>query len=454
MKLNLSFLAYCNLFSSRFFTVIIRLRSVVCRYSLSMSQTNEKTDPWIDEQFISEKLKCAKVSVQIDFESNRSISIAGELFNVRGIVGVGDSEGCVSLNSDLDELKSFVSRSNDFILGYFSYDLKNSLECLSSDNPDFVGFNQFHFFVPQELYFKTDNGWLCQRHGNIIYSKVSRPTVRVGNEFNIASKQGYIHQVENLQQHIQFGDIYEVNYCIQHGFENAVVEPYRLYQELQENSPAPFSCYVADNGKYLMSSSPERFMKKEGNRIFSQPMKGTNRSTSDNKKQKEELRNNAKEVAENVMITDLVRNDLSRSAKKGSIKVDELCGVYEFEHVNAMISTVSGELREDVHPLDALLRAFPMGSMTGAPKIRAMELIDQFEDFSRGLYSGAVGYFTPDLDFDFNVVIRSVLYNEEKQIVTFPTGGAITINSDPEKEYEECMLKAEAMRNVLLNHAK
>jgi para-aminobenzoate synthetase component 1 len=183
-------------------------------------------------------------------------------------------------------------------------------------------------------------------------------------------------------------------------------------------------------------------------------MKGTNRKTVDNETQKASLRNDSKEVAENVMITDLVRNDLSRSAKKGSVKVDELCGVYEFEHVNQMISTVSAELRDDVHPLDAILNAFPMGSMTGAPKIRAMELIDEYEDFSRGLYSGAVGYFTPDLDFDFNVIIRSILYNEEKKVVTFPTGSAITINSNPEKEYDECMLKAEAMRKVLLNHEK
>ncbi|MGB0918258.1 MAG: chorismate-binding protein, partial [Flavobacteriales bacterium] len=159
------------------------------------------------------------------------------------------------------------------------------------------------------------------------------------------------------------------------------------------------------------------------------------------------------ERAENIMITDLVRNDLSRSAKKGTVKVEELCGVYEFEHVNQMISTVSAELREDVHPLDALLNAFPMGSMTGAPKIKAMELIDESEGFSRGLYSGSVGYFTPDLDFDFNVIIRSILYNSEKRVVTFPTGSAITINSDPEKEYEEMILKAEAMRDVILNHA-
>lgn len=357
--------------------------------------------------------------------------------------------------SDIEKLRKWLTQQNDVVLGYFNYDFKNCLEELSSNNPDYIGLPSFHFFVPKDVFLLTEEGWVCYSHGSTQEEKpASKEQTQLGTELNSVSKEMYCHQVENLQQHIQFGDIYEVNYCVQHGFENTVVEPYRLYKELQENSPAPFSCFVADNGKYLMSSSPERFMRKEGNRVISQPMKGTNRRTSDNEKQKEELRNNAKEVAENVMITDLVRNDLSRSAKKGTVQVDELCGVYEFEHVNTMISTVSAELREDVHPLDALLNAFPMGSMTGAPKIRAMELIDQFEDFSRGLYSGAVGYFTPDLDFDFSVVIRSILYNEEKQIVTFPTGGAITINSDPEKEYEECMLKAEAMRNVLLNHAK
>ncbi len=372
------------------------------------------------------------------------------------MVASGIQSECVGkLDVDISELRQFLTDAQDFVFGYFSYDFKNCLEELSSTNPDSIGFPNVHFFVPKDVYLLTEEGWVCYSQGNDFPEKeTSKEAARLGTVLNSISKEMYCHQVENLQQYIQFGDIYEVNYCVQHGFENTVVEPYRLYQQLQEHSPAPFSCFVADNGKYLMCSSPERFMQKERSRIISQPMKGTNRRTSDNEKQKEELRNNAKEVAENVMITDLVRNDLSRSAKKGTVKVDELCGVYEFEHVNTMISTVSAELREDVHPLDALLNAFPMGSMTGAPKIRAMELIDQFEDFSRGLYSGAVGYFTPDLDFDFNVVIRSILYNEEKQIVTFPTGGAITINSDPEKEYEECMLKAEAMRNVLLNHAK
>lgn len=402
----------------------------------------------------SEKLKAAKNCIVFDDTSGFS-STNLQPFKFSRLVALGVADEFVGRSShDLVRLRAWLSEVKDFVVGYFSYDLKNLVEDLESINTDEIGFPLFHFFVPQELHFIGDDGVDSYVKSNAIDFLGRMNSAKLGEQIGQVSKEQYVHQVDNLKQHIQFGDIYEVNYCIQHGFENTIVEPYRLYQELQENSPAPFSCYVADNGKYLMSSSPERFMRKEGNRIISQPMKGTNRRTSDNEKQREALRNNAKEVAENVMITDLVRNDLSRSAKKGSVKVDELCGVYEFEHVNTMISTVSAELREDVHPLDGLLNAFPMGSMTGAPKIRAMELIDQFEDFSRGLYSGAVGYFTPDLNFDFNVVIRSILYNEEKQIVTFPTGGAITINSDPEKEYEECMLKAEAMRNVLLNHAK
>ncbi|MCF8463846.1 MAG: anthranilate synthase component I family protein [Flavobacteriales bacterium] len=374
------------------------------------------------------------------------------------LVGIGIEHEIIGASlEDLTKLRKWLSEKDDMILGYFSYDLKNLLENLESKNSDRIEFPLFHFFVPKVVCLVDGKEVECYYHGEIDDQVDLQDLVKsrkIGDTKNQQLKEEYVLQVKELQKRIQLGDIYEVNYCVEHSFEKTTVEPYRLYEELQMASPAPFSCFVADNGKYLMSSSPERFMQKSGSRIISQPMKGTNRKTVNNELQKANLRNDSKEFAENVMITDLVRNDLSRSAKKGSVKVDELCGIYEFEHVNQMISTVSAELRDDVHPLDAILNAFPMGSMTGAPKIRAMELIEEFEDFSRGLYSGAVGYFTPELDFDFNVVIRSILYNEEKKVVTFPTGSAITINSDPEKEYDECMLKAEAMRKVLMNHAK
>jgi len=260
--------------------------------------------------------------------------------------------------------------------------------------------------------------------------------------------------VERLKEHIRLGDVYEANFCVQHGFSDCRLDPYRLFRQLESVSPAPFSCYVAEESSFLMCASPERFMRKQGKHIMAQPMKGTNRRTGSNAMQMTALQNNPKERAENIMITDLVRNDLSRTAAKGTVRVEECCGVYAFEQVNQMVSTVSAQLRHDVHPVDALLHAFPMGSMTGAPKVRAMQLIDRYEDFGRGLYSGAVGYFTPQLDFDFNVVIRSILYNADTGTVTFPTGSAITVHSDPEREFEECRLKAEAMQTVLQAHAR
>ncbi|MCB0754145.1 MAG: anthranilate synthase component I family protein [Flavobacteriales bacterium] len=398
------------------------------------------------------------VVFQLDFESFAELNFQGSTIKFSKILGLGaDDEMVARAGTELSSLKGWLDEQSDLVFGYFSYDLKNDLEKLTSSNSDSIGFPAFNLVVPQHLLvYCEQDGWHCFSHGEFSPGSGQRKLSRrnIGNPLTDISVHDYVHKVENLRQHIQFGDIYEVNYCVQHGFKDAVIDPFSLYNELKQSSPAPFSCYVADRGKYLLSASPERFIQKIGSRIVSQPIKGTNRRTSNNEVQKELLRTNAKEVSENVMITDLVRNDLSKSARKGTVKVEELCGIYEFEHVNQMISTVSAEMRDDVHPLDVVLNAFPMGSMTGAPKIRAMKLIDQYEDFSRGLYSGAVGYFTPELDFDFNVVIRSILYNEEKKTVTFPTGGAITINSVPELEYEECMLKAEAMRNVLLNHAK
>jgi para-aminobenzoate synthetase component 1 len=163
----------------------------------------------------------------------------------------------------------------------------------------------------------------------------------------------------------------------------------------------------------------------------------------------EELSKDQKELSENIMITDLVRNDLSRVAEKGSVQVDELCKIYTFEQVHQMISTISCKVSSEIPPAKILMHTFPMGSMTGAPKVSAMKIIEELEDAKRGLYSGAVGYFTPDGDFDFNVIIRSILYNAKKNYVSYSVGGAITAKSIPEMEYEECLIKAKAMREVL-----
>jgi para-aminobenzoate synthetase component 1 len=204
--------------------------------------------------------------------------------------------------------------------------------------------------------------------------------------------------------------------------------------------------------QFLLSASPERFIKKVGKKIISQPIKGTARrgaNEEEDKQIKHHLFNDPKERAENIMIVDLVRNDLSRTADKGSVIVEELCGIYTFPQVHQMISTVVSELREDVHFIEAIRQCFPMGSMTGAPKVRAMKLIEKYESTKRGLFSGAVGYITPEGDFDFNVVIRSILYNARNHYLSFMVGGAITMQAEAEKEYEECMLKAKAIMRVL-----
>lgn len=202
-----------------------------------------------------------------------------------------------------------------------------------------------------------------------------------------------------------------------------------------------------------MSASPERFLKRNGTHVVSQPIKGTARRAENMEEDeglKEALRTDEKERSENIMIVDLVRNDLSHYASKGSVIVEELCKIYTFEQVHQMISTITASVALEIDSVDLIKSVFPMGSMTGAPKIAAMQLIEKLESTKRGLYSGAIGYFAPNGDFDFNVVIRSILYNAEKQFVSFSVGSAITARSVPEKEYEECLLKAKAMRTVLV----
>jgi para-aminobenzoate synthetase component 1 len=256
-----------------------------------------------------------------------------------------------------------------------------------------------------------------------------------------------------LQQHIHRGDIYEVNFC-QEFYATVKFSPEQAYLKLQKYSPAPYSCILKLNKNYLLAASPERFLKKTGKKIISQPIKGTSERNSNPKKDtllKESLRTSPKERSENIMIVDLVRNDLSRIAEPGSVNVDELCGVYSFEHVHQMISSISATLTTD--SINQIIRAtFPMGSMTGAPKLNALKLAEDFEPVKRGIYSGAVGYITPEKDFDFNVVIRCIQYNVENMYLSYMVGGAITSLSIAEDEYKECLIKARAMEVLLRNN--
>jgi para-aminobenzoate synthetase component 1 len=257
-----------------------------------------------------------------------------------------------------------------------------------------------------------------------------------------------------MLEYIHKGDIYEANFCQEFYLENTVIDPEKTFIHLNDISKTPFTTFLKFDNHYLLSASPERYIKKTGSKIISQPIKGTAKRNK-NKKEDDQLikalENDQKERAENIMITDLVRNDLSKFANKGTVKVEELCKVYTFEQVHQLITTITCEVDETISPVKIIKKTFPMGSMTGAPKISAMKIIEELEDTKRGLYSGAVGYFTPGNDFDFNVIIRSILYNSENKYVSFSVGGAITAKSIPENEYEECLLKAKAMREVLEN---
>ncbi len=399
------------------------------------------------------------------FQNANSFDLNGYKPRFQYVAAVGSLRQTESRSANgFEELKELL-KTKDWTFGFFTYDLKNQVENLSSSNDDEIQMPEIYFFQPKWLFLMDDNGLqigyddekstkqeITQLITEIENFKAPSPKANTFEIKSKVSKEKYLDNISKIKQHIQYGDVYELNYCIEHYAENTLISPPTVYQKLNEANPAPFSCLCKVDGKYLISASPERFMRKEGNTVISQPMKGTTKrgqNPNDDEMLKSQLYRNPKERAENVMIVDLVRNDLSHSAQKGSVEVEELFGVYTFPHVHQMISTVKAQLKEDIHVVDLIKQAFPMGSMTGAPKIRAMELIEEFEVTKRGLFSGSVGYFTPDCDFDFNVIIRSILYNSHNKYVSFKTGGAITINSDPEREYEECLLKAKAMKQAL-----
>ena len=354
-----------------------------------------------------------------------------------------------------EDLKQYQQTTRDWLFGYLTYDLKNNVEDLKSNNFDGLDFPDLYFFQPKKLFLLKDNNLeICYLNmcDDEIEDDFNEIKIQVSSLKNQVSSLKIIQKVSKILEHVRRGDIYEANFCMEFFAENATINPLEKYLILNEISKAPFSVFFKNNKHFLLSASPERYLKKDKEKLISQPIKGTSKRFSDkieDEKSKLELSQNLKERSENIMISDLVRNDLSKTAQKGSVKVDELCKVYSFLQVHQMITTISSEVYEKYSAIDALKTTFPMGIMTGAPKISAMQIIEDLEETKRGLYSGSVGYFTPTGDFDFNVVIRSILYNQEKNYVSFSVGSAITSLSIPEQEYDECLLKAKAMLEVL-----
>lgn len=362
----------------------------------------------------------------------------------------------------LDTLQTFIDAQNDWCFGHLGYDLKNETEQLQSACTDQVGFTDLCFFVPEYVFQLSEKeisiGSLKNDQGEIFrqikaLSVIYPPRKKELQIKERVSKQEYLNSIQSIRQHILRGDCYELNYCMEFFAENAVIDPVQAYQSLTTISPNPFAAFYKVNSSYLLCASPERFLRKQENQLLSQPIKGTVKRDRNNAAEdevlKKQLYTSEKDRSENVMVVDLVRNDLSRVCKEGSVKVDELFGVYSFPQVHQMISTISGEIKEELAFTDIIRATFPMGSMTGAPKRKVLQLINQYEQARRGIFSGAVGYIAPNGNFDFNVVIRSILYNASTNYLSYLVGSGVTFYSDAEKEYEECLLKASAIKNVL-----
>jgi len=397
---------------------------------------------------------------------NYPYSTFGSLFAIDTAAVVTANKNC------LDAFADFQKHHKDWLFGYLSYDLKNEIESnLHSLHFDGIQHPLLHFFVPKYLVKIEKNKIEVGVYGNndieIKYNLEQFYSLleRAESSYNLPitnyklpqiqqrfSKQDYLTTVEKIKAHILRGDIYEMNLCQEFYAENTTIHPLAVFNKLNTLSKAPFTSFFKNQENYLLCASPERFLKRLKNKLISQPIKGTRKrgetKTEDNKI-KQDLFFNEKERSENVMIVDLVRNDFSRIALDNTVDVEELFGIYSFEQVHQLISTVTCEIESHTSFTEIIKAVFPMGSMTGAPKISAMKIIEALEKTKRGLFSGCVGYITPNGHFDFNVVIRSILYQASKKYISIQTGSAITIDCDAEQEYEECLLKGKAMFEAL-----
>lgn len=356
----------------------------------------------------------------------------------------------------IEMLDEFIDDRSAWFFGLMAYELGEVFEP-SIFNPNLQRniIPQLYFFRPNcvvemlgdKAIIHASNEELIGKAEHIIQSEAERkPMISSDLKFNI-SKSEYLNKVAIIQNNIQYGNIYELNYCLNLEAEFKD-DPFQLWQRLNSRTKAPFSAYFNSPKHTLICGSPERFLSRNGNRIMSQPIKGTRRrglNPMEDQELLQDLLNDPKELAENIMITDLVRNDFSKSALPGSVMVDELCKCYSFKTVHQMISTISAEVPDGISFGRLIRDTFPMGSMTGAPKVRAMQIISEIESVARGWYSGSCGYIRPGGDFDFNVIIRSLIFHKNEYKLSAGVGGAITALSNPEAEWEECNVKVQAL---------
>lgn len=362
-----------------------------------------------------------------------------------------------------EQLKEFYEEHPSWLFGHIGYGLREETEHLPEGRTAPVDFGIGFFFEPEILLRLNKDELLIETNGTKNAETIFFEINDTNEAFIVSqqklfiqpgmSKENYVAAIEALLQHIKRGDCYEINFCQPFFAKNASIDPLAVYRELMQQSPNPFAALYKLDDKFCLCASPERYLKKTGQMLISQPIKGTSKRNQldslQDEANKNYLQNSQKEKSENVMVVDLVRNDLSRVCEEGSVFVKELFGVYSYPQVHQMISTIQGTLKKEIHFTEAIKKSFPMGSMTGAPKKRVMELIEAYEPVGRGLFSGSIGYISPERDFDFNVVIRSIFYDDTKQLLSFSAGSGITFYSEAEKEYEECLLKAAAIVKVL-----
>lgn len=426
-----------------------------CAYFSQIYSVNRQ---WKPLQLPEEKTQERLLAVFCHYEV--AISCAGRGWNEPSLLAFGVLASTEKYEGPrLERLNRLCSEHRDYVFGHAGYGLRSETESIRNGHANEDGFSDLFFFVPKIVLRRHNEewlaGWLNENDLAEFEQLLHAPPVQhehVSNALRATTDWSvYRQQCESLLRHIHRGDIYEINYCIDFTAKNAI-DPVQVFQRLNALADAPMSAFYRNGNSWLMCASPERFIARTGNTLISQPIKGTIRRGKD-EAEDEQLRrtlfNDPKERSENVMIVDLVRNDLSRIAERGSVHVPELFGIHTFKTVHQMISTVQCTVKPTITPGEILRATFPMGSMTGAPKISAMNLAETHESQSRGIYSGSVGYILPNGDFDFNVVIRSVTWNAATQHVSAKAGSAITANSVPEKEYEECLLKAKAMMSAL-----
>jgi len=413
------------------------------------------------QQFTEQALQWASLfNSACCYHSQGNRNDAYSKFDMMLATGVADELLVMQSGDAFTQLEAFLTQySQQWIPGLLSYDLKNELEELNTRCPNEQNIPAAYFFVPKHLV--LINGQkitITSEDPQHIFQQIQTtviPSIPFSFNGKIEAKMDKSHYLKvfnELQAHIHRGDIYEVNLCQEFFAEQVNFSPLEAYRKLSTISPTPFSCYFKFNEHYLLSASPERFLARRNSLLISQPIKGTaarGATPEEDKERINQLRNNKKEISENVMIVDLVRNDLTRCAQPRSVQVNELLGTYTFKQVHQLISTVTAQEQIGLLPTTSIKATFPAGSMTGAPKISAMKLIDTYENSRRGIYAGSIGYFAPNGDYDFNVVIRTLLYNADKKRISFHVGGAITAQAKAKEEYQECLLKAQAIMELL-----